>query len=248
MNKIVAAVATTAILSSAGMANVLWDNGPLVNRPGEGFGGADASRLQTTLGMNTLGGNVNRGSFHRADSFEVGPEGWILDQVVTFAYQTGSGPPSTLTGISMQIWDASPAAGGNVIWGDMTTERFVSTEFSGVYRDSESSPGLSSRPLMEIVGSFDGLVLPGGTYWLEIGIAGSAASGPWMPAVTIDGQVTTGNALQFTASTGVWSDWLDSGTETPQGMPFSLVGEVVPAPGAAATFALAGLIGLRRRR
>lgn len=248
MTKTLAAIATTGLLCSAGMANVLWDNGPLVNRPGEGFGGADASRLQTGLGMNTLGGNVNRGSFHRADDFEVGPDGWILDEVVTFAYQTNAGPPSTLTGISMQIWDASPAAGGSVIWGDMTTDRFVSTDFSGAYRDSETSAGSSARPIMEIVGSFGGLVLPQGTYWLEVGITGSAASGPWMPAVTIDGQTTTGNALQFSASTSVWSDWLDTGTSTPQGMPFSLVGEVVPAPGAAATLALAGLVGLRRRR
>ena len=34
---------------------VLYDNGPLATHPGGGFGGADASALQTALGMGTFG-------------------------------------------------------------------------------------------------------------------------------------------------------------------------------------------------
>src|SRR4030067_1536487 len=49
-------------------------------------------------------------------------------------------------------------------------------------------------------------------------------SGPWAPPITILGQITTGNALQYTSSSGAWAPALDTGTDTQQGFPFVIEG------------------------
>ncbi|MCC5786769.1 MAG: hypothetical protein JJU33_08730 [Phycisphaerales bacterium] len=248
MNKVLAAVATTGLMCSAGMANVLWNNGPLVTDPGGMPDGSDASRIQSATGNTTLGGNANVGSFGRADNFTVGGPGWILDSVTAFGYETGSTTTSTMDGIFVQIWDANPTSGGNIIFGDKSTNRFESTDWTGAYRNSTNGPTGTTRPIMEVVGDLGGLVLAPGEYWIEVGLRTASGTTAWMPPVTIVDQGATGDALQFTVSSGVWTDWVDGGSQNALGMPFILTGQVVPAPGAAATLALAGLIGLRRRR
>ena len=251
MKKFAVAIATTGLICSAGLAqDTLWDNGPLLTHEGGGFGGADASRLQnSSLGMTTLGNNRNLGSFSSADNFVVGPEGWILDSIITFGYQTNSGNTSTMTGLFVRIWDASPdQAGANIVWGDFTTNIMSSTSWTGMYRESETSTPSTARPIMDLVGLFGGLVLSQGEYWVEVSMTGSTASGPWMPPVTILGETTTGNAISFSESTQTWSDWVDTGTQTQQGMPFILTGSLVPAPGAIALLGLAGVCGVSRRR
>ncbi len=52
-----------------------------------------------------------------------------------------------------------------------------------------------------------------------------AYSGPWAPPVTINGQATTGDALQYIPATG-WSPVLDTGSLTPQDFPFQVYGDV----------------------
>lgn len=248
MKKCVLAAGAVSLLCSAGLANVLWDNGPVVTDPGGMPDGSDASRLQSATGNTTLGGNATVGSFRRADNFTVGGPGWILDSVTAFGYETGSTTTSTMDGIFVQIWDGNPSSGGNVVFGDMTTNRFESTQWSGAYRNTTNAPTGTTRPIMEVVGDLGALVLAPGEYWIEIGLRTAGGATAWMPPVTLVDQGATGDGLQFTASSSTWTNWLDGGSENPLGVPFILTGEVVPAPGAAATLALAGLIGLRRRR
>jgi 5'-nucleotidase / UDP-sugar diphosphatase len=206
--------------------SVLWDNGPLVTHPGGGFGGADASRLQTTLAMNTLGfGHQFINGYRMADDFEItDPSGWWIDTVTFFAYQTGAPiDPSTITGIYFQIWDGSPDdPGSSIVWGDLATNRLLDSAWSNIYRDSESSPNLDNRPIMASTASA-GLFLPAGTYWLDWMSDGTLSSGPWAPPITILGETTTGNAMQYTTA---WAPALDTGTTTQQGMPFIIEGEV----------------------
>ena len=66
---------------------VLWDNGPLVTHPGGGYNGADASRLQTDLGMNTLGfGNQFAYGNHMADNFDVtDADGWQIENITFYS-------------------------------------------------------------------------------------------------------------------------------------------------------------------
>jgi hypothetical protein len=94
----------------------------------------------------------------------------------------------------------------------------ISTEWSNIYRNDNGPGGSTDRPVMRIVAETPGLTLSPGTYWVEWQTTGSLSSGPWVPAVTINGETTTGNALQYTGS---WAALTDVG---PQGLPFILNG------------------------
>jgi hypothetical protein len=182
---------------------VLYDNGPFITSFGDGPGGSDVSLLQNvSLGMTTLGAGVQfvaPGPHNRiADEFEVTtPGGWMIDNVVFYGYQTGSSTTSSFTGVNYRIWDGPPNdPGSNVIYGDTTTNRFESTSWTGVYRYAETAIGNTTRPVMEIVAEADLHLMPG-TYWVDWQLAGSIASGPWQPPITILGQAVTGDSMQL---------------------------------------------------
>lgn len=205
--------------------NIIWDNGPLVNSPGTGAGGADESMLQTTsLSMNTLGGGFQiLNGFSLADDFILNKKE-KLDTVLVYAYQTGSDTVSTITDIHLQIYDGKPDDGGTVIWGDPLTNRLDTSYWTGIYRTTETSSGATNRPIMECKCVID-QEFEAGTYWIEISVAGSPIhSGPWCPVVTLNDSTTTGNALQSLDGSTTWNPFDDSGTLTSQGIPFVLLG------------------------
>ena len=205
----------------SGDRSELYNNGPLVNSAGTGAGGADECILQTGLGMNTLGGGFqNNLGNQMGDDFTV-DQTWTVETIDMFAYQTGSSTSSTITGGFFEIWDGVPGSGGSVIFGDQTTNRMLSSEWSNIYRNSDGPGGSTNRPIMKIVLDATGLTLEAGDYWIVVSATGSLSSGPWCPPITIDGQTTTGNAMQ---NTGTWASWLDTGTSTGQGMPFIING------------------------
>ena len=204
-------------------AAVLYDNGPLANAPGGGFGGADASVLQTALGLGTYGfGHQIANNNSMGDDFTITGEDWQIDQMQFFAYQTGSTTTSTITDVRVQIWNGDPTAGGTVIWGDLTTNRLATSTFSNIYRSIDTDPLASNRPAMVQTVTI-GTTLTAGTYWVQWMTGGTLASGPWAPPITITGTTTTGNAKQNLA--GVWGDALDA--TFPQGIPFIVIGSVV---------------------
>jgi hypothetical protein len=206
----------------AGPELVLYDNGPLVTHPGGGAGGADASALQTALGMSTYGFGAQLSAGNRvADEFTIASGNWTIETITFFTYQTGSSTTSTITGVNVQIWDGPPNGGGTVVWGNTTTNVMVSTTWSNDYRVLDTGLLDTQRPIMAVVAGVN-TTLPAGTYWLDWQFDGTLASGPWAPPVTILGQTTTGNALQYT-STG-WAAITDGGTLTPQGLPFIVEG------------------------
>lgn len=219
---------------------LLFDNGSLVNSPGTGPGGSNESLLQdSTLGMGTFGfAHSPTGSFRVADDLVVPAGGWNVSTVTLYAYQTGSTTTSTITSVNMRIWDGVPGAVGSaVVWGDTTTNVLAGSTWSGIYRGLLSAPGATNRPIMANTVNVN-TFLPAGTYWLDWQTGGSLASGPWAPAVTINGQTSTGNALQFDGTT--WAALTDVG---PQGLPFLVEGPDVP-PVAAPTMSAAGMIVL----
>jgi hypothetical protein len=172
--------------------------------------------------MNTLGlGHQVSAGNRIADDFVITASATI-DSVVFFAYQTNSPTTSTITSVNLRIWDGPPDnPASTVVFGDTLTNRLLNTTWSGIYRVTETTPGATSRPIMKNT-VLVGTVLPAGTYWLDWQSDGSLASGPWAPPITINGQTTTGNALQYTAA---WAPAQDSGTLTPQGFPFWLYGD-----------------------
>jgi len=209
----------------------LYTNGPLVNSPGTGAGGADESLVQNnTLGMTTLGLRNLLGTDRASDEFVI-PDalGWQIDSCTLYGYQTGSPTTSTITAVNFQIWDGSPdLPGSNVVFGDATTDRLGSSDWSGIYRAAESTSGADNRPIMAQVIPVDTVLGPG-TYWLDWTTAGTLASGPWAPPITINGQAVTGNGLVSADDGATWGPWIDGGTADAQGYPFHCDGSVITA-------------------
>jgi hypothetical protein len=229
----------TLLLSSVfcyGVMNaqtVLFDNGPLVNQPGAGTGGADVSTLHDGL-VNYGFGHALSAGFRVADDFTV-PAGqmWNIDSIVFFAYQTNSGNTSSIVGVNCAVYDASPANAGAIILGDETTNIMTDTYWSGIYRTSSTTFSSIARPIMrDIAVPTSTWSLLAGTYWLSWQSDGNASfSGPWVPPVTFSSVTLTGDGLQSTA--GIWSTIIDTaqaGTtdDVTQGLPFIIYGQSTP--------------------
>ncbi len=200
-------------------------NGPFINSPNTGVGGADESVLQTvSLSMTTLGFGHQVSAGNRiADDFTITASADI-DSIIFFAYQSSAPTTSTITAVNYRIWDGPPDnPASNVVFGDTLTNRLIHTEWTGVYRVSETTSGTATnRPIMKNTVSA-GTTLPVGTYWLDWQSDGSVSySGPWAPPITINGENTTGNGMQYT---GAWAPVLDTGSGTQQGFPFWIYGQ-----------------------
>lgn len=200
----------------------IFDNGPLLTHPGGGHNGLGLSQLNPPL--STLGSNANgAGSFRIMDDFMLpGEANYDIDSFIFYAYQTGSTNVSTLTGINVLIYDGLPNEGGRIIAGDSIDNYFFDTYFTNIYRASANSPADSSRPIMAIVGQFfNPISLRGGVkYYIQWGFTGTVSSGPWQPAISINGTQITGNALQRTGSGYQPLD--GGGTGFAQGAPFKV--------------------------
>ncbi|MBX2989812.1 MAG: T9SS type A sorting domain-containing protein [Bacteroidetes bacterium] len=204
-------------------STIIYDNGPYVTAPGGGPGGTNASVLQTSLGMTTLGFGVT-GTVRLADDINVNSSGgWRIDSIKFNGYTTMTTPDtinSSATAVNLRIWNGIPdTAGSSVVWGDTTTNRMTRTYWQREVRISETTINLQ-RALM-IVNAGVGTTLPQGTYWLDWNITGLSFS----PPITIPGQTTTGNGRQRGAAG--WVNLSMGGTLTPQGMPFTIYGQVL---------------------
>jgi hypothetical protein len=190
--------------------------------PGAGLNGADASVVQNvSLGMSTYGFAHQAQEGHAvADDFEVtDANGWYIDNITFFAYQTFSPVTSTITAVNYRIWDGPPdLPGSNIVVGPGMKNQLIDSTWSGIYRTLETDLASDLRPIMQNT-TRGGFVLPQGSYWLEWQTDGALTSGPWVPTVAISGTSTTGNSLQF--FNGVWAALTDVG---PQGLPFILSG------------------------
>ena len=218
--------------------NLLYDNGPFINLPGGGLGGADASVLQSgTLGMNSFGFNHDPEEFHVADDFTVSdPVGWDIDSLVFFAYQTLSGTTSTIIDLKYQIWDGIPSdPGSSVIYGDLVADRLTGTAWDNTYRVTETTLSNADRPVMRNQADGGATLMPG-TYWIEWATEGTLTSGPWTPPITITGQSTTGDALSFSVATQTWAPLVDGATQAPQGLPFLIYGTALSDTAGQVTF------------
>lgn len=204
----------------------VYSNGPIFNVAGGGFGGADLSLLE-----NISVGNTTLGAGHQTSAGNRIADDWVVTETVEvsfidfYAYQTGSTASSTITSVTFVIWDGEPGV-GTIVYGDDAISAMTSTEFSGVYRASETSPLDNTRPIMRSTVETPGLVLTPGTYWIDWDADGSLGSGPWAPPIAAPlGTGASGNAKQ--SITGVWSDLIDGGSGNPLGMPFDVTGTVL---------------------
>jgi hypothetical protein len=219
-------------------AAVLYTNGSLQSAAtGGGASGTDpVSTLtapDTSFGAtcnNTAGANPN--VFRLADDFVVPAGGWVINRVTVFGYQTqatpGGSTASTMTGGVLRIWNGPPNnAASTVVFGDVTTNRQTATSWSGVWRVQNTTLTNVLRPIMAVDMGNLNVSLPAGTYWLEYGLTGSTASGPFCPPNTTVSAAN--NALQFNATTSTWAPATDGGSLRPLDFPFVIDG-VLPQP------------------
>lgn len=203
-----------------------------VTDPGAMANGADASWIKGS--QSTWGPNINNGGGYKlADDFTLEAASTITE-IEVYGYQTGSTTTSTFTGLYAQIYNGAPNAGGQVVWGDETSNIMTSTSFTNCYRGSDGETTATTRPLMAITAENLNIELEAGTYYLVWSLAGSASSGPWAGIEALPGVGNTGDGIQYSTSSG-WVALTDSGAGTPYGGAFKLVGEgggpVPPTPG-----------------
>lgn len=202
---------------------VLWDNGPVITSYGTGFGGADESIIDPTEITNGFGCQW-AADIRLADDFEV-PAGqnWEIDKISLIGYQTGEGPPSSIVGAYIEIYDGNPET-ATLVWGDLFTNILTTTEFMNCYRVNQEGSGTNTdRPLMvQTIELSSAINLSGGTYWMVFQQDGTGESGPWCPPITINGQLETGDAIQYYQS--AWQPVADSQSGELKGMPFVLEG------------------------
>lgn len=208
--------AESSILFRPEEGDLLFDNGPVFNVEEPEL----LSVLQASLNMNTFGANITSPTFALADDFTLDNPADITTMNF-YTYQTGATPP-TIISAYIQVYDDDPSFGAAPIWGDLTTDRYFDSEATGGYRVSENSMGDRTREIEMVTVETPGLSLEAGTYWVEMSLVGTASSGPWGPPIVIDGETTTGDAVQRTADG--WQAWVDSGTGTAQGVPFQVYG------------------------
>lgn len=218
---VAALLAAVLLATPAAAQQLLYDNGPLVTHPGEGFDDADASAVQTALSMNTYGGTIGGTVLFRiSDEVEISDEnGWIVDTLTMYAYLTSPGPETAITEASLRIWDGPPGVeGSNVVFGDNTTNRILSVEPTNIYRVLDTGLLGNSRHVQEIVLDAEGIHLPSGQYWVDFGA--TAPQPVFAPPISILGETTTGDAVQYNPTSDAWNPWVDSGTSAAQGLPF----------------------------
>ncbi|MFZ1451875.1 MAG: PKD-like domain-containing protein, partial [Ferruginibacter sp.] len=190
-------------------------------------GGTQWSEVQNNAG-NLTESNTNAGygaqynnslstNNKLADDFIV-PVGetWSITNVDVFGYLTGA-VAQPFDGLHLEIWDGDPSLGtSNRLFGDMTTNRFLSSTNASMYRifnsavpPPGSAPG-TTRIIWKINGSCN-ISLTAGTYWLVWQIhATSDATNHFVPSNTVIGARTQPgwNAKQFT---GIWNTVIDAG-------------------------------------
>lgn len=234
-----AAVSTT--LPSGQQARVpnaiLFTNGPVTN----GTDGTPPVPVSILTGAapfnyNTLGFAATSAQ-RTADDFVVpAGETWVVSSVTVYAYQTGSLTP-TLNGATLRIWNTAPTVTGTPIFGDTTTNRFLSGGLQGGFRVSNTTLTDRNRPIQAAqIAVSPAVTLTAGTYWIDWNLAGSGASGPFAAPVvpTIAAPAPTGNAIQLAVPAGTAWTPLNIGivgdpaagplTGPQQGMPFVIEG------------------------
>lgn len=233
MKKHLVVCAVAALFGSA-QAATLFSNGPVVDGSGLSI---LASGIDSTLGA---GSNA---SATLADNFTVTGGGWNVESLDFFGYQTGA-VGFTFTGVTWSIRSGS----------DVNTAAIVASGTSAVtnggqvgFRVTSTTLTNTQRPIFRISADIPDLTLSAGNYFVTWALAGSGASGPFVPPVL--GSLGTGNSLQ-SLSGAAFTTLQDGLSLSTFDVPFTVNGSVVPEPGTLALWLAGGAMvaGVARRR
>ncbi|MEG3123520.1 PEPxxWA-CTERM sorting domain-containing protein [Sphingomonas sp. GB1N7] len=232
-----AAAAVLSVTATAAQAAILFDNGPVVT------GGVSILTTPAT----TLGFGSNA-SATLADNFTISGASWNISSLDFYGYQTNAGG-FTFTNVTWSI-----VSGTNVNTGTVLASGTTAVTNAGLvgYRASSTTPTDQTRAIYRINADITDITLGAGNYFVTWALAGTAASGPFVPPVV--GSQGTGNALQ-SLSGAAYTTLTDAGSGQTLDVPFTINGTVaasaVPEP---ATWAMMiggfGMVGgaMRSRR
>ncbi|MDF7814970.1 T9SS type A sorting domain-containing protein [Hymenobacter sp. YC55] len=186
------------------------------------------SEVQNDAGVTTVS-NTSAGyaatkasNFTLADDFTVAPaQSLTVRDVSVFAYQSGYlGTTSPFTELYIRIWRGRPgAAGSTIVFGDLTTNRLLTSTDAKSYRifnslyPSPSAPG-TTRRIWQVKGAVSpALTLGPGTYWVEWSSTTSGTLAHFYVPVTVPGlrQTPGANALQFNPTSDAYVPVVDGG-------------------------------------
>lgn len=248
-------MAVFSVLSGNAAAQVIYDNGPFITGSVSKNGTAAPSGKQwsevqndngNTTESNTLAASgcqaVSGGNNRCADDFIV-PVGetWTLNTVTVYIIQVGA-TTNPVNNMNLRIWNGRPAdAGSTIVFGDTTTNRFVSSTDTNVLRIFNSAVPASNTPRTDLIvwevkiAVSPSLALTAGTYWVDFQTTTTAAQ--FTPLLAYNGARNTplNNARQFTSSTNTWVDVIDAGNpatapDVRLDIPFKLEGSRAGAP------------------
>lgn len=163
-----------------------------------------------------------------AEDFQV-PSGekWKIDNFYFYTYQTGfSGTTFPVNEFYFEIYSSDPSVAGAVkVYGDITTNRYVSAEDAKMYRILQGEADNLSRKIYKMKIQAGDLNLSSGTYWIKWGSKTSNATIHFYPQLPHQPNVVN-NAKQFLFSNSTWIAMQDGGQAL--SMPFEITGTKLP--------------------
>lgn len=184
------------------------------------------------------------GALRIADDFSV-PSGqsWTLQKAVLYVYGRNAGTTSPVSAVTVRIWNGPPGAvGSQVVAGDTTSNRMVSSTALNLYRIFATTvqplpqAADTTRRVWQVEAALPTVALTAGSYWLDVQFSAASAGGQvFIPPVTMPGRrdVPGANARFLKPGGGinppVWSLLLDQGkpatsADLPVEIPFAIIG------------------------
>jgi hypothetical protein len=205
-------VVVGGVLGAAGIAAAdvtVRDNGVFVTGVGTGPGGADVSQAESSvisIGFNANATTAQGGPIRVTDDFTVSGapgNGFKLSHMYFYGVQTNSVTTNVQFGaFYVTLYDGNPSTGGVAIvgGGDFTTNRLLSSAWTGAYRLSSSGASSTSRPITRLdVDMSWAPRLANGTYWMVVSAVGDAslAASPNPQTIFVTPHPDGANALQY---------------------------------------------------
>ncbi len=183
-----------------------------------GYTWSEVKTPQSTWGLNgTLTDRM------LSDDFLI-PSGekWNIQNLYFYAYQTNfSGASLPVNEFYYEIYSSDPSVAGAVrVYGDTTTNRYISSEETKWYRILQGQTDSTTRKIYKMKVSAADLNLSAGTYWIKWGSKTSAGT-HFYPQFPHDA-TKVNNAQQFVVSSSTWVNLDDGGQRV--SMPFEISG------------------------
>lgn len=187
-----------------------------------GYNWSEVKTPQSTWGLN---GTITDRML--ADDFQVpAGEKWNIQNFYFYAYQTGfSGASLPISEFYYEIYSSDPSVAGAVkVYGDVTTNRYASSEETKWYRILQGQPDNTTRKIYKMKINSPDLNLTAGTYWIKWGSKTSTGT-HFYPQFPHDASKVN-NAQQFVVSNSTWVNLDDGGQRV--SFPFEISGTKLP--------------------